>query len=334
MNKASLFFILQLLLAVSCQKDDFINNFHSKISFDISDRLFEGKHIDCIDIDKEGNIAVGSGTKLFYINDGDQETYTLDHQINAVAIAPDQTVWIGTSEGGLGHLEGKGFTWYTNANASLPRDYIRHVEIAPDGDVWFTSCAFKIGGLGVYDGKKFEFLTPENSPLNQNIIEDIEIDNDGTIYIATTGTVSKTNIYRITNGSWECLGNEQGTFYWIFSFTVGPSGIIYLVEDFSLSSAFNSNKVYKSKDNKWEIIDSQDIPRINFFSKIKADKRDYCWLAGSNQESAYLHVYNGKSWVSSSEDLFPDDFITAIEVDDNNNIWVGTYYNGVFILNQ
>jgi ligand-binding sensor domain-containing protein len=335
MRKVSCFFILSLFLAVSCEKNDLINNFPATIKFNITSRLLKGKQIDCIDIDKKGNIFIGSGSELYYINGSELKNYSLDFQILDLAIAPDQTVWIGTGGKGLGHFTGKGFTWYTSTNAGLPRDYVRHVEIAPDGDIWFTSCAFRIGGLGVYDGEKFEFFTPENSPLNQNIIEDIEIDQDGRVYIATTGTVGKTNIYRISNKSWECLGDEKGTFYWVFSFTVGPSGIIYLVEDFSLSSSWPSpNKLYEFRDNKWKKIETDDITIIGFFGAIKADKRNYCWLAGNGEHSPLLHVYNGKSWINSPEEMFPEDYITTIEIDNDNNIWIGTSQNGIFILNQ
>ncbi len=334
MRKAVLFTLLPLFLTGSCQKDDLVNNFDSDISFEVSNHFLKGKHINCIDIYGEKFVAIGSGRELYLLDGSTQDVYTLEHDIYSLAIAADKSVWIGTSGGGLGHFSGKKFTCYTNANAGLPRDYVRHVEIAPDGNVWFTSCAFRIGGLGIFNGERFEFLTPENSPLNQNIIEDLEIDADGTVYIATTGTVGRTNIYSITNGSWECLGDEEGTFYWIFSFTVSPSGIIYLVEDFSLSSTMASNKVYVSKDKEWELITPDNFPRISFFSSIKADKRNFCWLAGSEQESAFLRVYTGKEWIISPRDLFPDNFITTIEVDGNNNLWIGTYYDGVFILNQ
>ncbi len=334
MRKSVLFILLLLFLATSCQKDDLINNFDSDISFAVSNHLLNGKHINCMDIYEDKYVAIGSGRELYLLEGSNQDIYTLDYDIYSLAIASDKSIWIGTSGGGLGHLSDKKLTWYNNANAGLPRDYVRHVEISPGGDVWFTSCAFRMGGLGIFDGKKFEFLTPENSPLNQNIIEDLEIDADGTVYIATTGTVGRTNIYRITNGLWECLGDEEGTFYWIFSFTVSPSGLIFLVEDFSLSSTMISNKVYRLKDKEWELITPDDIPLISFFSRIKADKRNYCWLAGYEQESAFLRVFTGKEWIISPGDLFPDNFITTIEVDGNNNLWIGTYYDGVFILNQ
>jgi len=322
------------MTGLSCEDIGMVNNFPAEISFNISDRMLEGKNITCIDADNAGNVAVGANRTLYYRNNGKEESYTLNFEILDLAIAPDESVWVGTNGGGLAHLTDNSLIWYTTENADLPRNYIRNVSAAPDGKVWFSSCAFRIGGLGVFDGEDFEFMTPENSPLNQNIIEDIEIDDQGVIYIATTGTVGRTNIYRISGQSWDCLGDEEGMFYWVFSFTLTPSGTIYLVEDFSLSSALMTNKLFQYKNNQWINIETDGMPGLDFFTRIKADRRNYCWVASSDDESAYLHVFNGKSWINSPRGHFPDEYITAIEVDNENNIWIGTWNNGVFILNQ
>jgi len=334
MNKRSRLIILLVLLTVSCQKEDYINEFPAKVRFDITDHLLEGRRISCIETGNGGEVYIGSGKDLYIFDGSVQKTYTLDFSIMDVAIAADQSLWIGSDNGGLGHLENGNITWYNSTNAGLPRDFVRHVKVAPDGKVWFTSCAFRIGGLGVYNGKKFEFLTPDNSPLNQNIIEDLHIDGEGRVYIATTGTVGRTNIYRITNNSWECLGNESGTFYWIFSFALGEDEKIYVVEDFSLSSAMIGNRFHVYDNEKWNIIEPAEGQQFHGFGAIAADKRNFCWLPGNTGNSAILNVFTGKTWISSPAGHFPDDIFTCISADKNNNILVGTYQNGVFVLNQ
>jgi ligand-binding sensor domain-containing protein len=335
MQKLSIIFFLTVILNVSCSKDDQVNNFPSDVKFDISYRMLEGKYISSIAVSEKGAAFIGSGNDLYYKNGSEQKIYTLEFPVLDLAIAQDESVWIGTNGGGLGHLTKNSLTWYTVANSGLPRDYVRHVEIAPDGKVWFTSCANKLGGLGIYDGEKFEFLTPENSPLNQNIIVDIKFDSQGRAYIGSSGTVGRTNIYRITGKSWECLGDEKGTFYWVFTFDVSTSGLIYLIEDFSLSSSYpNSNKLYEFSNDRWEKIDYENMPYRSYSSSICADRREYCWMAGLGEKSFLLNVYDGKTWESSPDGLFPDDFVTTIETDSDNNIWVGTYKSGVFILNQ
>jgi ligand-binding sensor domain-containing protein len=335
MYRNSFLLVLLLFLTNSCQKDDQINNYLTRVNFDVSSRLLEGKYITSIDTDTKGNICIASGKELYINNNKFFKSYSLDYNIMDVAIAPDETVWIGTNGGGLAHFTGNGFTWYTAANAGLPRDIIWNVEIAPNGNIWFTSCAFRLGGLGFYDGIKFRFYTPDNSPLNQNIIENIDIDKDGNVYIATNGTVGRTNIYRISDGAWDCLGDEKGMFYWARSFSVGQAGTIFLVEDYSLSSSsqFN-NTLFEFRDNKWQKIDTDNLINLDFFSLVRADKRNYCWVIRLLSSTSVMQVYNGKSWQSSPSGTFPDDYITTFEIDNDNNIWVGTSKNGVFIFNQ
>jgi ligand-binding sensor domain-containing protein len=331
--KVIIFFILSFLMINSCEKDDFSPVIH----FDISGRLLEGKHIDCIDIDNKGNVYIASNKELYYTSTSNinHKNYNIEFPILDIAIAPDETLWIGTNGGGLGHLTSEGFTWYTKANAGLPRDYIRNVEVGSDGRIWFSSCAHDLGGLVVYDGKKFKLFTPDNSPMNQNVVHDIEIDRYGSVYIVSSGKVGRTNVYRISDNSWHCLGDEDGTFYWVFVFSVSPAGVIYLIEDFSLSSSsLNSNALFEYRDNTWQNVEADFISGISPFTSIKADKRNYCWLAGFRGNSPVLHVFNGEVWESSPEGILPDDFITTIETDNDNNIWVGTNSNGVFILNQ
>jgi len=334
MNRLKYLFILLLFSAVSCERDDAVNHFPPEVKFDVSDRLLEGHPVTCIDFDDDGNPWIGSGTFIYHMEGSSLEDYNLGYSVLDLAVAPDQSVWVGTSGGGLCHFQGGQTTWYTMENAGLPRDYVMNVEAAPDGRIWFASCAHKLGGLGIYDGKKFTFLTPENSPLNQNIIDDIEINEDGIVYISTSGTVGMTNIYSIDDNDWKCLGSEEGTFYWVFNFTISPSGIIYLVEDFSLSSAMRTNKLYSYSDNEWENIILEEGQQIGFFGMTGTDRRDYCWVPSASQEGLVMMVYTGKKWEISPADFITGDIITVIEADNNNNIWIGTYTDGIFILNQ
>lgn len=337
------FSILILTLINSCtkdnsaSKDDLIKNprpiktYSPVIRFDISERLLEGKQINCIETDAKGDIWIASGQELFYRNGSTQKTYTLDFTILDLAVAEDETLWIGSDGGGLGHLTRRGITWYNKTNSGLPSDYIRNVKIGLDGKIWFSSCASDLGGLVIYDGKEFKLYTPGNSALNQNVIDRIEIDHDGAVYIVTSGKVGMSSVYRISDKSWAKLG----TFYWISEFTVGPNGSIYLVEDFSLSSSIiEPNNVFENKDNSWQKLVTDFISGFSPLIAIKADRRNYCWLAGFSGNLLLLHVYNGESWVNSPEGIIPDDFITSIEADSDNNIWVGTAHNGVFVLDQ
>ncbi|MDP4221868.1 MAG: hypothetical protein Q8868_01035 [Bacteroidota bacterium] len=343
--------ILLFIITISCKrevapgsydvpltrKEDTLKNYSPLVRFEITGRLLEGKHIDCIDPDYKGNTWIASDRDLYFFKNGNEEkNYTLDFPVLDVSIAGDETLWIATGGAGLGHLTKDGFIWYTQANSGLPRDYITNVEVGLDGRVWFSSCAHDLGGLVVYDGKNFDLFTPDNSMLNQHVIDNIGIGHDGTVYVMTLGTVGKTNIYRIIGDSWECLGNENGTFYWVTAVTNSPAGIIYLLEDFGLSSSTgDSDKLFVYKNKEWERLKADFISsRLAFFTAIKADRRNYCWAASIDGNSYVLHVYNGNKWEEPPAGLFMGDKITTLETDFDNNIWIGTANYGVFILRQ
>jgi ligand-binding sensor domain-containing protein len=344
-----LFLILFLLLSNSCEKDDpliiendpltpkedVLKEYSPVVSFDITSRLLEGKRIDCIEPNYKGITWIASGNELYYLNDSVEKKYTLDYPIFDISIAGDETLWIATDGGGLGHLSEEKVKWFNQANSGLPRDYIRNVEVGLDGRVWFSSGAHDRGGLLVYDGSSFDLFTPDNSMLNQHVIGDIGIDHSGSIYINTSGKVGKSNVYRISDDTWACLGDENGTFYWIWIFSVGPAGMNYLIEDFTLSSSIpRANTIHEFRNDAWNKLDADVMSWNAFFTTMKADRRNYCWLAGMEGSSRVLHVYNGTSWEEAPEGLFFGDKITTIETDMDNNIWVGTSQNGVFILKQ
>ncbi len=318
------------------KKEDTLKIYYPEIRFDVSKRMLEGKHIDCIEPNYKGNTWIASGKELYHFKGVEEKMYKLDFSILDISIAGDETLWIGTDGGGLGHLTKEGISWFTKANSDLPRDYIRCVEVGLDGRVWFSSCAFDLGGLVMYDGEKFNVFTPMNSPLNQHVITDITFDHNGYLYVTTSGKVNQTNVYKMRKDIWQCLGNESGTFYWSNKFSAGPGGILYLFEDFSLSSSgTNSNTLYEYRNNSWSKLAADFMSsRFTFITAMKSDRRNYCWVSSIKSSSYILHVYNGTSWTQAPENLTLGDKITTIQTDNNNNVWIGTDKNGVFILNQ
>lgn len=328
------------------EKNDFLvkkayplKDYSPEIKFAVTGRMLEGKFISGIETDYNGNIWIASTKELYYYKNGVLlESYTLDFPILEISISGDESLWIGTNGGGLAHLSNKQFTWFNKANSGLTRDYINNVLVGLDGRIWFSSCQSNAGGLMVYDGKEFKLFNPENSRLNQYVIDDIGIDQYGNIYVSTMGYVTKANVYRMKDNNWECLGNDNGTFYWTYSFSVGPSGVIFLLEDFSLSSGSNhNNKIYTYFQNQWKPIECDYYPYNGFPIYIaKVDMRNYCWFASKviSKTGHFLHVYDGKSWTDSPEGILPEDQITTIKVDFDNNIWIGTAHNGIFILKQ
>jgi ligand-binding sensor domain-containing protein len=314
------------------KKEDTLKEYSPEIKFEISGRLLEGKRISCIEPNYKGNTWIASGSDLYYFKGDQEKIYNIDYTIRDISIAGDETLWIATS-GGLGHISDGEIKWYTTENYDLPRNSMFTVEVGRDGRIWFGSCGSDLGGLIVYDGIKFEMYTPDNSILNQHVICNIEVDHNGSVYVVSQCYVNSSKVYRIKNNSWDCLGD---TFYYITSFTVGPESVIYLLEDFALSSElFNTNTFYEFRNDQWRKLAAGFMIWTTPVTAIKADRRNYCWAAVIEISGDYsLYVFDGAKWVKCPEDLFYGDMITTIRTDQDNNIWIGTANNGVFILEQ
>ncbi|HPI69356.1 MAG TPA: hypothetical protein PL003_09075 [Bacteroidales bacterium] len=258
------------------EKKDSLKEYSPEIKFEISGRLLEGKHITCIEPNYKGNTWIASGNDLYHFIGDKEKIYNLDHTIRDISIGGDETLWIATS-GGLGHIYDNEVKWYTTENSDLPRNSMFNVEVGRDGRIWFASCQSDMGGLIVYDGKTFEKYTPDNSILNQHVIANIDIDHYGSIYVVTQCYVNSSNVYRISDNKWDCLGN---IFYYISAFTVSPESIIYLVEDFAASSElFNTNTFYEFNHDQWRKLAAGFMIWTTPVTAIKADRRNYCWAA-------------------------------------------------------
>ena len=96
--------ILSALLTISCEKNNSVSDDPSEVSFDVSSRLLEGTKINCIDFNEDGYAWIASGSELYFHDGRALKSYNIGFPILDLAVAPDQTVWIGTNGGGLAIL--------------------------------------------------------------------------------------------------------------------------------------------------------------------------------------------------------------------------------------
>lgn len=71
------------------------------------------------------------------------DTAAITAEITALAIAPDNTIWLGSTEG---VFTSDGRSWaHTTAADGLAANHVTHIALAPDGAVWFGT----VGGVSV-----------------------------------------------------------------------------------------------------------------------------------------------------------------------------------------
>lgn len=326
--------IFCLSLFTSCNTGDTEEGptLNEAVSFVVTTHLYPGTEVKSIAFSGQHNWFYASGNEIVEVNDNQKTVYPVTSGILSMDWnIQDGCLWFGTESSGLGKLYNGQITYYTQENHGLPRkDYIRNITCDQEGRVWFNASAHKTGGPGYYKNGIFHFFTPENSLLPDNLVKSIAHRGNHT-YIATGGYVGQQKIVRITGTEWELL---PVTGYYLKEMATDLKGVLYVIDDHSLSSMYPNNTSILVFDGiKTENLVPPVTPAASFFPQIlTTDLRNYLWAVKfSSGGGKSLSVYNGINWTESND--FPDDFIHCITVDSKNTIWLGTD-NGIYQLAQ
>jgi ligand-binding sensor domain-containing protein len=325
---------LFLLLTFGCKTGD-IDDFailNEEISFEISAHHYPGTIIKAIAVAGPNHWFCAAGNDIIEVKN-DQKTI---RSVTSEVISMDwnkteEALWFGTHSSGLGQLKNGSISYFTKDSHGLPRtEYIRNIVCDREGGVWFNSSAHKMGGLAYHKNGSFTFFSPENSILPDNLVKCIAY-NGKNIYVNTGGYVGQQKLLKITGDQWELM---PLTGYYLMDMAVDRNEIIYVIDDYSLSSSFpNNSRIIVFDGQKIQTITPENISGAWYHPYILAtDLRNYLWVAKFGGETSQnLQVYNGKDWIEPTS--FPGDFIHCISIDSRNRVWLGTD-NGIYLLEQ
>jgi ligand-binding sensor domain-containing protein len=325
---------LFLLLISGCKTGeiDDITLLNEEVSFKITAHLYPGTIIKAISFADQNHWFCTSGNEIIEVKK-DQKTI---HPVTSEVISMDWNfaegaLWFGTNSSGLGRLKNGSISYFTKASHGLPRtEYIRNIVCDREGGVWFNSSAHKMGGLACYKNGSFTFYSPENSILPDNLVKSIAYSGNN-LYVTTGGYVGQQKLVKISGDQWELL---PVTGYYLMDMTVDRNGILYLIDDHSLSSSMlNKSRIIVFDGQKIENLTPDNVSGSWYHPYIlNTDMRNYLWVAKFGSEtSRNLHIYNGKDWIEPTS--FPGDFIHCISIDSRNCVWLGTD-NGIYLLEQ
>ena len=331
--------LVVLLFLFSCSIENLVDispekNFSSEINFEISEHLFSGNSVKTIEFITDG-YYYSVGKEIFYTKQsGQTSSFEAGSEVISMAFnEKDKSLYFGTYSTGLGKFDGSKTRYYTIENSGLPRNLISNVECDNTGNVWFSSSAHQLGGLIKYSGRSFTKFLPENSQLPDNLIHQIKHRNGKIFIVSGNANKGGTITFEIDGGNWNELFESGGCS--MSDLDIDSKGKIYYIDDsreYCGGGLFADEVVFSFSNNQKTILreyeDFADFPYL-----LKIDKRNYVWVAkfSSNQHKNFS-VFNGEKWNEAPTE-FPDDFIHCVEVDNDNNIWLGTN-NGIYILNQ
>jgi hypothetical protein len=306
----------------------------NEISFAISEHLNAGSAVQCIVFNNKGRYFYSVGNQIYLIESGKLVTsFTVNSEVYSMAFNPkDTSLYFGTKESGLGRLHNNEITWFTVQNSGLPRNLVSKVVCDAAGNVWFNSSASKLGGLMKFNGWSIEKFLPGNSSLPGNIVYDITA-YGADVLVSAEDPKSGFFIMKIKDGNWSQVLHSKGC-YIFQKVEVDQEGRIYYTDDsreYCGGGLISDNVVFSFINGEKAVLREGKIGTELTPYILKSDKRNYIWQAKFYKEGyETLSVYNRIEWIKAPAG-FPKDHIRCIEVDEDNNIWLGTN-NGIYIL--
>lgn len=282
------------------------------------------------------NTGVSGGMTIFSDSNNDQwigtdpgfirhsgNTWTFfNNPAENTSIIEDLSGNIWVAAGYLNMVSGDSVIQYTD---SIPMN-ARSLAVDPDNNIW-------IGGFGLfkfYNGNFIEYYDSSNSPLIYPSVFNIISDNNGTIWGVNTDTYTQQQLLFSFDGTnWETYTDYVPTF-WDKSIAVDKDNNIWFC---SADHAGLTNTLIKFDGSTWNQFHIPDSLGIIFFpSAVKIDSQNRVWIG---LDGSFL-MYDGIEFRKISDEYpgFEDLWITGLAIDENNNKWLSTYDNGIFVYNE
>ena len=334
---------------------------HAIKIFDVRDGL-AFNWISTINEDEKGRIWIGTwgggitmieGDRLLTFND---KNGLPDLKIFEIINDREGNVLIGTNETGLFIYKGDRFVAFSEKNG-LSSNQVWAIEEDRFGKIWLgTSVGITI--LEKIDGAyEYSYINEESNNFISDDIRFIKKDENGDMWIGTNGGVIKANPSK-PQGPYEYSGRINsnirfqlvtamdidkfnnlwiGTLEGLIYYEIDTKAMSYLTKMNGLADNEISEVYCDSKGDVWVGCKGKGLTLIrdtNFINidlggeitpnSIREDKNGNIWIGTDGQG---LFISKNAETITESftvEDGLLANLINLIEVDDENNIWIGT----------
>jgi len=271
----------------------------------------------------------------------------------------NNSIWVGTDVG-LAKIENEQWEVYTSLNSPLFSDDIRSIKSEGDSVIWIGTVQ---GGLFSFNGTDWVNYNVSNSGLQDNLVRDINIDQNDNIWLATTE-----GIFMFDRTDWHHWNIQDNNLLTnnITSIEIGlhnekyigtiNGGIIYFdsinqfIEYTIINSGLPDNSVVDIEldpsGQPWFVSPAAGLVTDNGIggpwtyynhmnSGISTSSLNCLKYFGSQiaigSEVAGLIFKSNDSWefLNSGNSNLPDDHVLSIQIDNDQNLWAGTFNGGL-----
>jgi len=239
--------------------------------------------------------------------------YTINTDINGF-------IWVGTGEGLCKY---NGFEFYVSeADDTLTDGFVTSSYKDSNGTLWF---GHNSGELTVYNGSTLKKI--DTKKYSKSTVTDICGDNSGNVYITTQndGFLIVDKDYKIDTFKNQFLSKLLYSVNYI-----GNDNVLLGLNDGLYLYKIKENKIllqFKFKEIPWTAVTTIKSSKIEGVFWIGTEDEGFYYLKQKNEEfDSYIIEKTSENYNLGYEN------VQSIFEDNDNNLWISTFGNGVFKL--
>ena len=223
--------------------------------------------------------------------------------ITAIAQTQDGYLWLGTNEG-LARFDGYEFVILNDSTGDLPSNSVKALTVGLDGSLWVGTA----NGLVHFEanGQRKKYTTADGLP--SNAIDELYVDHAGNLWIATGGALALF---------------DNKSFSQLLPTSEFPITVRTVYEDSHKNLWVGGlGGVVRLTAGKFVSIMPWSSLTGDLITRLIIDRRGNLWVAGSL--GLVQRSPDNKIHKFTKEDGLPDNFVRAVWLDHDDNLWAGT----------
>ncbi len=268
-----------------------------------------------------------NGVQSFNKSTGEITIYNIDNgnfDINDFRVIQclNNKIYAGTYNSGIYIYDDENWIRYDTINSPLPGNTVSDIEFDPiTNNVYFATDK----GLAVLNNTTWTIYDLLNSPLPGNKLTCLYLDSSNRLWIGTRyGGLAK-----YIDEAWEVYNYDNSGLNdnYIRTITEDSAGILYIADYFGVDK-------YDPENDIWLFVYNTFTSGLstNQVNKMGFDKTGNFWFA--THHGTTKADIDG-SWIQyySENSNLPHNTCDGLFIDDNDNVWVGTY-GGLAVINH
>ncbi len=225
-----------------------------------------------------------------------------DNDVNALAVAPDSALWIGTRAGLARYHQGQ-WQAFTAATSGLPDDYVYDLGVAPDGALWIGTSE----GLARFHQGQWQVFT---AATRSRRVQALALAPDGAVWIGTSEGLA-----RFHQGQWQVFTAATSDLPYndVNALAVAPDGALWIG---------TSEGLARFHQGQWQVFTAatSDLPHDRVHALAVAP--DGALWIGTFGGLARFHQGQWHVFTAATSDLW-NDLVIALTVAPDGALWIG-----------